>query len=75
MDHDPHILYTLSAVQILCMLDKLELLDVDKVANCICCVNFCLTLADIVGLQQPDGSFFGDQWGEIDTRFPLKCLV
>lgn len=24
--------------------------------------------ADIVGLQQPDGSFAGDKWGEIDTR-------
>lgn len=24
--------------------------------------------ADIKGLQQPDGSFAGDAWGEIDTR-------
>lgn len=26
-------------------------------------------VADVVGLQQPDGSFAGDEWGEIDTRF------
>lgn len=24
--------------------------------------------ADIAGLQQPDGAFAGDKWGEIDTR-------
>lgn len=33
--HDPHILYTLSAVQILALFDKLNVLDVDKVTNCI----------------------------------------
>ena len=32
----------------------------------------------IATLQQPDGSFVGDQWGEIDTRFSfcaLACLA
>lgn len=33
--HDPHILYTLSAVQVLALFDKLDVLDVDKVTNCI----------------------------------------
>lgn len=33
--HDPHILYTLSAVQVLALFDKLDLIDVDKVTNCI----------------------------------------
>jgi hypothetical protein len=31
----------------------------------------------VKSLQQPDGSFFGDQWGEVDTRFSycaLSCL-
>lgn len=31
----------------------------------------------MAGLQQPDGSFAGDSWGEIDTRFSycaLNCL-
>lgn len=32
---DPHILYTLSAVQVLALFDKLNVLDVDKVTDCI----------------------------------------
>lgn len=28
----------------------------------------------VTSLQQPDGSFFGDKWGEIDTRFSF-CAV
>nr|KYP67779.1 Geranylgeranyl transferase type-2 subunit beta [Cajanus cajan] len=31
--HDPHILYTLSAVQVLALFDKLDVIDVDKVTN------------------------------------------
>jgi len=38
--HDPHILYTLSAVQVLALFDKMDVIDVDKVTNCI------LTLID-----------------------------
>ncbi len=36
-----------------------------------------VVLAVVVSLQQPDGSFAGDEWGEIDTRFSycaLNCL-
>ena len=33
--HGPHILYTLSAVQVLALFDNIEVLDVDRVANCI----------------------------------------
>ncbi|KAI3928491.1 hypothetical protein MKW98_024092 [Papaver atlanticum] len=33
--HDPHMLYTLSAVQVLSLLDKLDVLDIDKLSNCI----------------------------------------
>ncbi|KAK1549634.1 hypothetical protein Q3G72_005226 [Acer saccharum] len=55
--HDPHILYTLSAVQVLALFDKLDVLDIDKVSNYIS------------GLQNEDGSFSGDIWGEVDTRF------
>lgn len=33
--HDQHILYTLSAVQVLALFDKLNVLDVDKVTDCI----------------------------------------
>lgn len=60
--HDPHILYTLSAVQILCSYDCLSEIDVEAVSKFV------------ASLQQPDGSFFGDQWGEVDTRFSF-CAV
>lgn len=61
--HDPHILYTLSAVQILCMYDNLHVIDVDGV------VKF------ISSLQLPDGSFQGDKWGEVDTRFSFIAVA
>jgi hypothetical protein len=59
--NDAHMLYTLSAVQILALFDRLDLVDADK------------TAAYVAGLQQPDGSFAGDQWGEIDTRCGLAA--
>lgn len=31
-------------------------------------------LVDIANLQQDDGSFAGDEWGEIDTRFTYCAL-
>lgn len=33
-----------------------------------------ICLADVSGLQTPDGSFAGDKWGEIDTRFTYCAL-
>jgi len=33
--HDPHLLYTLSAVQVLALFDKLDVLDINKVTDCI----------------------------------------
>lgn len=51
--HDAHILYTLSALQILALVDRLELLgDTPEVVA-----------QYVAKLQQPDGSFAGDQWG------------
>jgi geranylgeranyl transferase type-2 subunit beta len=55
-------LYTLSALQILALYDEMELIDKDLVASYV------------AGLQQPDGSFAGDKWGEIDTRFSYCAL-
>lgn len=49
-------------LQILCMYDSLDTIDVDKVVSYIS------------GLQQEDGSFYGDKWGEVDTRFSF-CAV
>lgn len=60
--HDPHMLYTLSAIQIMILFDKLEILDKVKIGKYI------------GSLQQPDGSFYGDQWGEVDTRFSYCAL-
>ncbi|KAG0491490.1 hypothetical protein HPP92_004888 [Vanilla planifolia] len=60
--HDPHVHYTLSAVQILALFDRLDILDKDKVSSYI------------ARLQNEDGSFSGDIWGEIDTRFSY-CAI
>ncbi|CAM9577082.1 unnamed protein product, partial [Hapterophycus canaliculatus] len=60
--HDPHILYTLSALQVMALLGELDRVDKDKVAGYVS------------SLQQEDGSFFGDEWGEVDTRFSYCAL-
>ncbi|KAL5013014.1 hypothetical protein ScPMuIL_011565 [Solemya velum] len=60
--HDPHLLYTLSAVQVLVLYDAVDCVDVGKV------IEFVKTL------QEEDGSFTGDKWGEVDTRFSF-CAV
>ena len=41
--HDPHLLYTLSAVQIMCLFDALDQLDTDKIVSYILCYLFSLT--------------------------------
>jgi geranylgeranyl transferase type-2 subunit beta len=38
------------------MLDALDTVDADKIATFV------------QGLQRSDGSFSGDEWGEVDTR-------
>lgn len=60
--HDAHLLYTLSALQILTTYDSLNEINREAV------IEF------IVKLQNEDGSFNGDQWGEVDTRFSF-CAV
>ncbi|MCO5615079.1 hypothetical protein L7F22_069367 [Adiantum nelumboides] len=59
IDHDSHILYTLSAIQILALYDELDVINKEKVA------------AYISQLQQEDGSFAGDEWGERDARHAM----
>uniref|UniRef100_A0A669PLX9 Geranylgeranyl transferase type II subunit beta n=1 Tax=Phasianus colchicus TaxID=9054 RepID=A0A669PLX9_PHACC len=49
--HDPHLLYTLSAVQILILYESLHVVDVNKIVEYI------------QSLQKEDGSFAGDKWG------------
>ena len=62
-DHDAHLLYTLSAIQILCIYDAMQ----PKYAEGA--VRF------ISALQREDGSFQGDKWGEVDTRFCFCALA
>jgi geranylgeranyl transferase type-2 subunit beta len=66
--HDAHVLYTLSALQILAIANALHdpRLDVDGITRFV------------AKLQNDDGSFAGDAWGEVDTRFTycaLSCLA
>lgn len=63
--HDAHLTYTLYALQILAMAGRLddERLDAERV------VTFVASLQ-----RADDGSFAGDEWGEIDTRFSY-CAV
>lgn len=69
--HDPHILYTVYGVQIITMLEGYNELEQhlpdgqNKIANYV------------ASLQQPSGTFAGDEWGETDTRFlygAFNCL-
>lgn len=60
--HDPHLLYTLSAIQILSLFNKTQILNIPKVSTYIST------------LQNKDGSFSGDKWGEIDTRFSYLAI-
>jgi geranylgeranyl transferase type-2 subunit beta len=49
-------------LQILALFDAVDTVSVDGIVKYV------------AGLQQPDGSFFGDKWGEVDTRFSF-CAV
>lgn len=79
-------LYTVSAVQILGMVDALDELDrrgkagKEKVGNCEFESDIETRIplkesTDIANLQnQETGSFAGDEWGETDTRFLYGAL-
>lgn len=62
--HDAHMLSTLSAVQVLAIVDALPTLGARRER----------IVAFVASLQNADGSFRGDRWGETDTRF-LYCAV
>ena len=62
--HDPHMLYTVSAVQILAMIDAVGELDKRGKAGKAKVGRY------IANLQSSEtGTFAGDEWGEHDTRF------
>ncbi|KAI0980348.1 hypothetical protein GJ496_005157 [Pomphorhynchus laevis] len=64
VNHEPHLLFTLSSIQILITADKMDLIDDKRVIG-----------EYIKGLQQEDGSFAGDKWGEIDSRFSFCAIA
>ena len=72
--HDTHLLYTLSAIQILAITDELYLLDQVGASNNETYKSKIIKY--ISSLQQDDGSFIGDisSMKEIDTRFSY-CAV
>ncbi|THC99294.1 hypothetical protein EYZ11_001200 [Aspergillus tanneri] len=62
--HDAHMLYTVSAVQILVLMDAVDELEKRGLGGARKVGTF------IAGLQDKDtGAFMGDEWGEMDTRF------
>jgi geranylgeranyl transferase type-2 subunit beta len=61
--HDAHVLYTLSAIQILVSFEAMQ----DRYRDGV--------VRYVQSLQQADGSFMGDKWGEIDTRFSFCALA
>jgi len=61
---DGHLLYTLSALQVLAIAQKLD----DDRLNREAVIEYC------VSREQDDGSFTGDEWGEVDTRFVFCAL-
>ncbi|VEU23492.1 DEKNAAC104722 [Brettanomyces naardenensis] len=63
--HDAHLLSTLSALQVLKLYDALDAVSAEKRS---------LTVQFIKGLQLPDGSFEGDRFGEVDTRFVYTAI-
>jgi len=66
--HDPHITYTLYAVQVLALCDRLADPRFQKER----------VIQYVRERQEEDGSFTGDEWGEVDTRFSycgLACLT
>lgn len=63
--HDAHMLTTLSGLQILFIYDRLDLIEGGKKKSII----------DFVMRQRSDnGSFKGDKFGEIDTRFVFAAV-
>ncbi|KAL4910791.1 hypothetical protein BDW74DRAFT_141883 [Aspergillus multicolor] len=67
--HDAHLLYTVSAVQILVTLDAVDELEKRGLGGKQKVGSF------IAGLQDKEsGSFMGDEWGELDTRFLYGAL-
>ena len=81
--HDSHMLYTVSAVQILATVDATSSLDQsggkDRVGNCKSMSTATAAANDRLGLaslqDRQSGTFKGDNWGETDTRFLFCAFI
>ncbi|GAM82479.1 hypothetical protein ANO11243_004590 [Dothideomycetidae sp. 11243] len=62
--HDAHMLYTVSAVQILAMLEAWPELEAKQSEGKMIIAKYIANLQD-----RTSGTFHGDEWGETDTRF------
>ncbi|PNS17815.1 hypothetical protein CAC42_3210 [Sphaceloma murrayae] len=62
--HDAHLLYTVSAVQVLSMLDGWPSADERRSSSKAVISQYIAGLQDVT-----TGTFAGDEWGETDTRF------
>ncbi|KAL6135301.1 hypothetical protein ACLB2K_067529 [Fragaria x ananassa] len=66
--HDPHILYTLSAVQVLALFDNVDVLDIEKIANSLLHrldkINVEKAVDYILGCKNHDGGFGCTPGGE-----------
>ncbi|CAL5868441.1 uncharacterized protein PFLUO_LOCUS2666 [Penicillium psychrofluorescens] len=67
--HDPHMLYTVSAVQVLVMIDAAHELEKGSRGGKEKVGSFIANLQD-----RETGAFMGDEWGETDTRFLYGAL-
>ncbi|KAL9111282.1 MAG: hypothetical protein Q9187_007943 [Circinaria calcarea] len=67
--HDPHMLYTVSAVQILVTIAAVDELDLRGQGGKTRVGEFIASLQD-----RETGTFAGDEWGETDTRFLYGAL-
>ncbi|KAF2157119.1 geranylgeranyltransferase beta subunit [Myriangium duriaei CBS 260.36] len=68
-DHDAHLLFTVSAVQILVMLDGWRELDAMEKGGKTAIAQYIANLQN-----RASGTFAGDEWGETDTRFLYGAL-
>lgn len=72
--HDPHILYTLSAIQILVSYG-IDLRKSSSQNSEDSIIDVAKTVEFIASLQNENGSFNGDMWGEVDVRFSFCAIA
>ncbi|KAH9253910.1 hypothetical protein BASA81_008034 [Batrachochytrium salamandrivorans] len=72
MGHEAHLLYTQHAVYVLAQLDSLDVLNTRQAGG----KSYReLVIKYVHSLQLENGSFQGDEWGEVDTRFTFCAVV